>query len=297
MQENKEKNTATSKVTIALIQMKMDADPTKNREKAIARIKEAAKKGANIVALPEIFTSPYFPQDEKADAGKYAETIPGPTSDALARAARENKVVVVGGSIFEKDVKGGKARYFNTTAVFDETGKLLGTYRKLHIPHDPQFYEQNYFEAGDLGFKVFETRYGKLGTLICYDQWFPEAARTLALMDADIIFYPTAIGFVDGVEQTEGKWQDAWTTIQRGHAIANNVIVAAINRVGREKAMEFWGGSFVCSQFGTVLGLGKDKEEIVIATVDLDLKKNVREGWRFFYGRRPELYGKIVEKK
>ncbi|MEW6036262.1 MAG: nitrilase-related carbon-nitrogen hydrolase [Candidatus Micrarchaeota archaeon] len=277
---------------VALIQMSMSADKASNVSKAVKKIGEAAAKGAGIVCLPELFTSPYFPQEEKADAERFAESVPGPTTEALSKAAKQNKVIVVGGSVFERS----NGKLFNTTPVFDAGGRMLGTYRKMHIPHDPGFFEQNYFEKGDLGYKVFETRYGKLGTLICYDQWFPEAARTLALMGADMIFYPTAIGAVDGVVQTEGSWQEAWETVQRGHAIANAAAVCAVNRVGREGKTKFWGGSFICSQFGTILARGSDREEIVMADVGPELGKHVREGWRFFYNRRPETYDKLTER-
>ncbi|MDD5171648.1 MAG: carbon-nitrogen hydrolase [Candidatus ainarchaeum sp.] len=279
------------KVTLGLIQMAMSDEPAKNLAKAVKHIETAASRGAHVIALPELFTSPYFPQEEKADAVKYAEAIPGDTSAALSKVAKENDVIVVGGSIFEKD---GKS-FYNTSMVFDEKGKMLGKYRKMHVPHDPKFYEQNYFKPGDLGYKVFDTKYGKIATLICYDQWFPEAARIVSLMDADIIFYPTAIGLIYGTEQSEGSWQDAWTTVQRGHAIANGVAVASVNRIGREGGMQFWGGSFISSQFGTLLARGGDKEQIVMAQIDLSLGKDVKEGWRFFHNRRPETYGKITE--
>jgi agmatine deiminase len=179
--------------------------------------------------------------------------------------------------------------------VFDEKGKMLGRYRKMHIPHDPNFYEQSYFTPGD-GYRVFTTKHGRIAVLICYDQWYPEAARISALMGADILFYPTAIGLVEGVAQDEGDWQDAWTTVQRGHAIANGVAVAAVNRVGREGQMTFWGGSFVSSQFGTLLAKGGAKDELVLAKVDIGLGKRVREGWRFFHNRRPETYSRLLER-
>jgi agmatine deiminase len=278
------------KVTVGLIQMSMDADREKNVEKAIRMIGDAAAAGACIVCLPELFSSPYFPQTEKADASMFSEKVPGKTTSALSKAAAENKVVIVGGSIYESD----NGKLYNTTAVFDENGKALGKYRKMHIPHDPSFYEQDYFEPGD-GFKVFQTKHGKIGTLICYDQWFPEAARINALMGADIIFYPTAIGLVDGVEQVEGKWQDAWEGVQRGHAIANATAVCAVNRVGKEGKMKFWGGSFICSQFGTILARGDDKEGIILAEIDLGLGKAVKEGWGFFRNRRPEAYKSMTK--
>ena len=297
--------------------MSMSADKSANLAKAVRMIGDAAKEGADVVCLPELFNLSYFPQDERNNEIE-SEQIPGPTTEALARAAKANGVVVIGGSIFEKGKTGndGKTKKtYNTTAVFDETGKMLGAYRKVHVPHDENFYEKNYFEPGDLGFKVFETsgktqdsklktenakletRNWKLGTLICYDQWYPEAARSVALMGADIVFYPTAIGTVQGVEQTEGDWHNAWETVMRGHAIANGMIVAAVNRVGIERNMTFWGGSFVCDAFGKIIAKGSnDKEEVIIAKCDLEHGKSVREGWRFFHNRRPETYGQLVKK-
>jgi predicted amidohydrolase len=280
------------KITLGLVQMGMAADAAENRKRAIQGIKDAARRGANIICLPELFTSPYFPQDERSDADAFSETVPGQTTEALSAAAKENKAVVIAGSIYEKDGK----KLYNTAVVFDEAGKILGKYRKMHIPHDPNFFEQDYFAPGDLGYKVFETKYGRIAVLICYDQWFPEAARIVSLMGADMIFYPTAIGTVAGVEQAEGSWQDAWETVQRGHAIANGVAVAAINRAGGERKMKFWGGSFVSSQFGTLLAKAGDKDEVVIAEVDLSLGKAVKEGWRFFHNRRPNTYSRIIQK-
>ena len=277
------------KVKIALVQMEMSEDLDANLNKAIKFIREASKKGAQIVCLPEVFTSPYFPQEEKADGDRYAEKIPGKSHDLLSRAAKENKVVLVGGSIYEKP--------FNTAMVFDETGKLVGKYRKMHIPHDPGFYEKNYFEKGDLGYQVFDTKFGKIAVLICYDQWFPEAARIVSLMGADMIFYPTAIGTCDNIQQAEGKWQEAWEGVQRGHAIANGVVVAGVNRVGKEGKTTFWGGSFIYSQFGTLLVRGDGREGIVMAEIDTELGKFVKEGWRFFYNRRPESYTLITKKQ
>ncbi|MEK6979108.1 MAG: carbon-nitrogen hydrolase [Candidatus Micrarchaeota archaeon] len=306
-------------ITLGLIQMSMSTDKDANLAKAVRMIGEAAKKGADIVCLPELFNVVYFPQEEKAQVE--AEEIPGKTTAALAEAAKSNRVVIVGGSIFERDTteklgtRGKTTKNYNTTAVFDETGKMLGTYRKIHVPHDENFYEQNYFEPGDLGFKTFkiggktqnsrpetqnskqETENWKLATLICYDQWYPEAARSVALMGAEIVFYPTAIGTVQGIEQTEGDWHNSWETVMRGHAIANGMIVAAVNRVGTEGKMDFWGGSFVCDAFGKIIAKGsRDKEEVIIAKCDIDHGKSVRDGWRFFYNRRPETYGMLTKK-
>ena len=285
-----------AKITIGLVQMAMSPTPEQNLAHALDLISQAAKRGAQIVCLPELFTSQYFPQyeNEKHEAAKnFAETIPGKTTEALARAAQQNSIVLVGGSIYEKD----GSKLYNTSAVFDEKGKMLGKYRKMHVPHDDCFYEENYFSKGDLGFQAFDTKLGKISPLICYDQWFPEAARIAALSGAQIVFYPTAIGTVDGVGQAEGNWQDAWETAMRGHAIANAMVVAAANRVGREGKMEFWGGSFVCDAFGKTLARGGKGEEIVIAQIDSQHSKSVREGWRFFYHRRPDAYSKITEAK
>jgi len=281
-----------NEITLGLVQMSMTADKEKNLDKAVKMIVSASKKGAHIVCLPELFTSPYFPQEEAFDAKSIAEFIPGPTTDRLSQAAKENKVILVGGSVCEIY----KNKLFNTTVVFDQKGEAISKYRKMHIPQDPQFYEQNYFEKGDMNYQVIDTNIAKIGTLICYDQWYPEAARINSLMGADIIFYPTAIGTVDGVEQKEGSWQEAWENVQRGHAIANSVIISAVNRVGKEGRMNFWGGSFVADQFGKILVRGDNKEKVIIAKCNLDLGKDIREGWRFFYNRRPDTYQKILKK-
>lgn len=280
-----------NRLVLGLIQMAMSSDPEENRKKAIRMIHEASERGAQIVCLPELFTTLYFPREEKTDASGLAETIPGKTTEVLSKAAKENNVVVVGGSLYE--IEGG--RFYNTSVVFDETGRMIGKYRKMHIPQDPFFYEKNYFEESRDGFRVFQTKYGAIGVLICYDQWFPEAARVNALMGADVIFYPTAIGVPDGNTQEEGNWQEAWTAVQRGHAVANSVIVAAVNRVGKEGNMNFFGGSFVSDQFGKIVSEGGDQEKIIITEIDLDLSRQVREGWRFFFNRRPESYKKLIE--
>jgi agmatine deiminase len=281
-------------VTIGLVQMRMVQEPETNLRKAMRMIGEAAGKGAQIVCLPELFVTPYFPQyDTGADRRResvYNESIPGPTAEALSAAARDAEVVLIGGSLYERS----GTSLFNTTPVFDEEGTMLGIYRKTHIPHDEDFYEQSYFDRGDTGFQVFKTSRGRIAPLICYDQWYPEAARCAALQGADMAFYPTAIGTVEGIEQTEGDWQQAWENVMRGHAIANGMVVAACNRAGAEDLMEFWGGSFVIDAFGRTLARGSREEEIVLATVDMEHGEKVREGWRFFHNRRPECYGKIV---
>ena len=276
---------------IALVQMQMSVEKSENLLQALDKIREAAGKGADIVCLPELFTTPYFPQEEKADANSYAEEMPGETTNALSKAARENGVVLVGGSIYEKD---GKS-FYNSSTIFGEDGKMLAKYRKVHVPHDENFFEQNYFSAGS-EFVVVKTKFAEISPLICFDQWFPEAARECALGGAKIIFYPTAIGTVKGVAQAEGNWHHSWETVMRGHAIANSVIVCAANRVGTEGKITFWGGSFICDAFGKVLARGGSREEIVFAKVDLSHGKSIREGWKFFANRKPQTYKKIVGK-
>ncbi len=266
-----------------------------NLQHALSLIGKAAKKGAQIVCLPELFTTPYFAQHkkEKKHAKAFAEPIPGPTARALSKAAREYGIVLIGGSIYER----ANGKLYNTSPVFAPSGKLQGKYRKIHIPHDENFFEQDYFAPGNLGFQSFSTPFGKISPLICYDQWFPEAARSVALMGAQMVFYPTAIGTVKGISQAEGNWQVAWENVMRGHAIANGCIVAAVNRCGKEGKMSFWGGSFVCDAFGKTLARAGSKEEVLIVKVDLQHGKDVREGWRFFHNRRPEQYKKITDKK
>lgn len=283
------------KVKIGLIQMQMGSGRKENVARALSLVSKAAESGAKIVCLPELFNAPYFAQSKKkgGEADAWAEEIPGETTAALSGCAKKNRVVLVGGSIYEK---AGRHLY-NTSPVFSSGGKLLGIYRKTHIPHDPMYFEQDYFEKGDTGFTVFDTPFCKIAVLICYDQWFPEAARCAALAGAQIIFYPTAIGTVKGVEQAEGNWQDAWENAMRGHAIASCIPVAASNRAGNEGEMDFWGGSFVCNAFGKTLKRAGKGEEIVIAEIDLQHGKDVAEGWGFFRNRRPEAYGAITKKK
>lgn len=282
---------------LALVQMRMDQEREKNIEKALSFIRKASNDGANIVCLPELFDSRYFPQtprkkeeDERSNAIDYlTEKIPGETTRVLSESARENRIVLIGGSIFERGVKGA----YNTSVVFDDTGKMIGKYRKVHIPNDESFYEQDYFQPGS-SYPVFNTKFGRLGVLICFDQWYPEAARMMRLKGAEMIFYPTAIGRVKGIEEKEGDWRSSWEAVQRGHAIANSVVVASVNRVGKEGHMNFWGGSFVYDQFGTLLARGGSKEEEVLhADVDLSLQAEVEEGWGFLRNRKPETYSKI----
>jgi len=277
-------------VRIGLIQTRVAMDPASNVKKTVARIKAAARLGARVVCLQEIFNTRYFPADDKKDVAHLAETIPGPATTVLSKLAGELEVVIIV-PIFE--ISGG--RFFNSAVVIDADGTLLGTYRKIHIPHDPFFYEQSYFEPGNLGYKVFETRYLKLGVLICYDQWFPEAARATALLGADVLFYPTAIGHLKDDPLPPSDWISAWTTIQRGHAIANFVHVAAVNRVGREGQVQFWGSSFVSDAFGKVIRKAGSEEEILIADVDISQNARMREGWRFTKNRRPDTYGSLTK--
>jgi predicted amidohydrolase len=289
--------TMSKEVVLGLVQMSMAARVEDNLEKAERMLGKAADLGAQVVCLPELFATPYFPQYDTVK-GRMREdapcdAIPGRATEMLSAVARKNGILLVGGSIYERSAD----KLFNTSTVFDPRGNMLGAYRKTHIPHDEDFFEQSYFDPGDTGFKVFDTANGRVGVMICYDQWFPEAARINALLGAEMVLYPTAIGTAKGIEQAEGDWQEAWENVMRGHAIANGMVVAACNRVGEEGAMSFWGGSFVIDAFGKTLARGGNKEEIVLATVDLDHGKRVREGWRFFYNRRPECYGKLVEKR
>lgn len=269
----------------------MSEDAGLNLERTEALIRTCARDGARIICLQELFGARYFPQEPKKDFSHLAEPIPGETTRKMCALARELEVALIV-PLYEK---GEDGNLYNSAAVADADGKILGTYRKIHVPYDECFYEKEYFADGNLGFRVFQTRFAKIGVLICYDQWIPEAARSTALLGADIIFYPTAIGWVDGVESTEGDWHDAWETVQRGHAIANGVHVAAANRVGREGRIRFWGGSFVCDAFGTVLGRAGEGDEAMTVQVDLDMNREVREGWGFMRNRRPGEYGALTE--
>lgn len=278
-------------VTLGLIQMSMSDNKEENLSLSLKMIEAASRKGAQIVCLPELFATRYFPQEQRSSHAE-PERIPGPTSEFLSRAARKNNIVLVGGSVFEKS-DGGKK--YNTSLVFDQKGRILGKYRKVHIPEDESFYEQRYFSSGD-SFKVFKTPLAKIGVLICFDQWYPEPARIERLLGADILFYPTAIGTVRGIRQSEGNWKDAWESVQRGHAISNNMIVAAVNRVGTEKEMQFWGGSFVYDQFGKLLARGySNRDQVLVVECDLSLGKDVEEGWGFLRNRHPKTYSRLTE--
>ena len=282
-----------SNVKIGLVQMSCEKEQKPNLDKAIREIKVAAKNGAQIVCLQELFTSLYFCDVEDYDNFQLAEAIPGKTTDALGVVAKELNVVIIA-SLFEKRAEG---LYHNTTAVIDADGTYLGKYRKMHIPDDPAFYEKFYFTPGDLGYKVFQTKFAKIGVLICWDQWYPEASRITALMGAEILFYPTAIGWdVTQDEETNQDQYNAWQTIQRSHAVANGVPVVSVNRVGFEQdgAMKFWGGSFVANAQGKLKYLASHyKEETTV--VDLDLKESnyFRMHWPFLRDRRIDSYEPI----
>jgi len=282
-------------VNLGLIQMSCTEDKSANLEKAKQNIRKAADQGAQIIALQELFSSLYFCQTEDYEPFKLAEPIPGPTTEMFSELAKELGVVIVA-SLFEERAKG---LYHNTTAVIDADGSYLGKYRKMHIPDDPGFYEKFYFTPGDLGYKVFNTKFAKIGVLICWDQWYPEAARLTALKGAEILIYPTAIGWSKQEPEMEVrlKQHQAWETIQRSHAIANGVFVAAINRVGTEDDLEFWGQSFLSSPFGEILSKSPtDEEHIVVASCDLSQIEFYRQHWPFLRDRRIESYNDINQR-
>ncbi|MCH8313456.1 MAG: carbon-nitrogen hydrolase [Nitrospinae bacterium] len=279
-------------IIIGLIQASCSVDPSKNLQDTIQKISSASAKGAQIICLQELFRSRYFCQMEDAELFSLAETIPGPTTNVLCDlAAKLENVIIV--PLFEKRTEG---IYHNTAVVIDADGSIVGKYRKMHIPDDPCFHEKFYFTPGDSGFKSFSTRYGRVGVLICWDQWFPEAARLTALSGAQFLFYPTAIGFQDADAGEAEKQISAWETVQRGHAIANGVFLASANRVGTEDALTFWGRSFICNPFGVVLAqAGQDDDEILIAACDLSQIETTRQNWPFFRDRRIDAYQDIVK--
>lgn len=276
--------------------MSCSANPEENLQKAIEKIREAANDGAQIVCLQELFRSLYFCDVEDYDNFKLAEAIPGPSTDALSKVAKELGVVIIA-SLFEKRAEG---LYHNTTAVIDADGSYLGKYRKMHIPDDPAYYEKFYFTPGDLGYKIFKTKFATIGVLICWDQWYPEGARITALMGAEILFYPTAIGWATSQdEETNSEQFNAWQTIQRSHAVANGVHVVSVNRVGFEQngAMNFWGGSFIANPFGRVLYQGShDKEEVNVLEIDLKKTDRYRTHWPFLRDRRIDSYAPITKR-
>ena len=282
-------------VKVGLVQMSCTADVNDNLAKAIAKTREAAAQGAQIVCLQELFKSLYFCDVEDHANFSLGEAIPGPTTDVLSELAKELGIVIIA-SLFEKRAPG---LYHNTTAILDADGSYLGKYRKMHIPDDPGYYEKFYFTPGDLGYKVFQTKFGQLGVLICWDQWYPEAARITSLMGAEILFYPTAIGW-DVNEQDPAISQEqynAWQTIQRSHSVANGVYVVSVNRVGREADQQFWGGSFVSNPFGSLMYLAShDQEETKVIELDLDKTEYYRTTWPYLRDRRIDSYQPITKR-
>jgi len=294
-----------NKFRVGLIQMSCGPDPDANLEKAAERVCEAARQGAEVICLPELFRAQYFCQREDIALFDLAETIPGPSTEKLGAVAREEKVVVVA-SLFERRAAG---LYHNTAAILEKDGHVAGLYRKMHIPDDPLYYEKFYFTPGDLGFRAFDTSAGRIGTLVCWDQWYPEGARITAMKGANVLFYPTAIGWHPHEKEEFGTAQyDAWQTIQRSHAIANGVYVAAVNRVGVEHGdilgnrvegpgLEFWGGSFLADPFGRVIAQAPhDREDILIGEIDLAKMEDTRRNWPFLRDRRIDAYAPIVNR-
>ena len=275
-------------LTVALIQMEIKPDRDENLKTALARVKTAAQNGAQIICLPELFRTRYFPQHVGVHVDQFAESVPGESTEVFARLAREYAAVIIV-PVFERSPSG---TFYNTAVVIDADGSLHAPYHKIHIPQDPGFFEKCYFYPGE-HYSVHSTRYGRIAVLICYDQWFPEAARCVALDGAEIIIYPTAIGNPCTEPPGEGDWQEAWELIQRSHAIANSVHVAAVNRVGQEGDIRFFGGSFICDAFGKLLAHAGEKEEIVVAHIDVGMNTAVRDSWGFFRNRRPDTYGSV----
>ncbi|MGH7526528.1 MAG: carbon-nitrogen hydrolase [Gemmatimonadales bacterium] len=284
-------------VTLGLVQMRCTLDPEENLRKALGGVRQAAARGAQSVCLQELFRSQYFPQTEDHRHFDLAEPVPGPSTAALGPLAAELGVVIVA-SLFEKRAEG---LYHNTAAVIDADGRYLGKYRKMHIPDDPQYYEKFYFTPGDLGFRSWDTRFGRIGVLVCWDQWYPEAARLTAMSGAQILFYPTAIGWLPAEKQEHGAQQQAaWETIQRSHGIANGVYVCAVNRVGHEGdpagGIEFWGGSFVSDPGGRVLVKGGTGEEVLVVECDLSKVGASRTHWPFLRDRRVDAYQGLTQR-
>jgi len=282
------------KVQVGLVQMTCTADKQENLEKAISRVRDAAARGAQIVCLQELFTSLYFCNVENYDNFGLAESIPGSSTQVLEKVAAELNVVIIA-SLFEKRTQG---IYHNTTAVIDADGQYLGKYRKMHIPDDPAYYEKFYFTPGDTGYRVFDTKFAKIGVLICWDQWYPEAARITSLMGAEILFYPTAIGWaLTQDDETNDEQYQAWQTIQRSHSVANGLPVVSVNRVGQEAEMQFWGGSFVTNAFGKVLyQASHDQEEVHVQELDLNKTDAYRVHWPFMRDRRIDSYQPITQR-
>jgi N-carbamoylputrescine amidase len=298
-------NLAPETFRVGLVQMSCGPEPEQNLQRALDRVADAAFRGAQVVCLPELFQTQYFCQREDASLFDLAEAIPGPTSEKLGEAARKHEIVLVA-SLFEKRAPG---LYHNTAATFDSNGELRGLYRKMHIPDDPLYYEKYYFTPGDLGYRAHNTNFGRVGTLVCWDQWYPEGARLTALQGAEVLFYPTAIGWHPAEKDEFGAAQyDAWQTIQRAHAIANGVYVAGVNRVGHEDGdirgnratgpgLEFWGGSFLADPFGRIVTKASHTDqEILIAEIDPALLEDTRRNWPFLRDRRIDAYTPITSR-
>lgn len=285
-----------SRVNIGIVQMSCVASKQQNMDKAISKIREAASKGAQIVCLQELFSSLYFCDVEDYENFKLAEEIPGPTTNLFCKLSEELNIVIIA-SLFEKRAQG---IYHNTTAVTDADGTYLGKYRKMHIPDDPAYYEKFYFTPGDLGFKTFKTKFANIGVLICWDQWYPEGARITSLMGAEILFYPTAIGWAKSQDESTNTEQfNAWQTIQRSHAVANGVHVVSVNRVGTEQngEMKFWGGSFISNPFGTLLyNASHTEEEVAVIEIDTEKTESYRTHWPFMRDRRIDAYEPITKR-
>jgi N-carbamoylputrescine amidase len=279
-------------IKIGLIQTKVGDDPDDNLEKTAAFIRKAARKGAEVVCLQELFAHRYFAQIKDDKFFDLAERIPGRLSQFLSECAAANKVLLIGGSIYER---GDDGKFYNTTLIYDARGSLAGKYRKMHIPHDPNYYEQHYFAPGDLGYLQVKIGKAVVAPLICYDQWYPEAARVNAIQGAQIIFYPTAIGWFKELKRDEPFSAKRWEAAMRGHASLNGIFVAAVNRVGREGGLKFWGGSFVADPFGEVIARAShSKEEVLLAGIDLSRIQVSQEGWGFLNNRRPHTYTDLV---
>ena len=288
------RKTKKDSVTLGLIQMSTGENPADNLAKAVERTAAAAKRGAQIICLQELFRSRYFCQSESHRNFRLAESIPGPTTEALSSLAAARKIVIVA-SVFERRASG---IYHNTAVIIDADGSIAGVYRKMHIPDDPLYYEKFYFTPGDLGFPSFQTRYARVGALVCWDQWFPEGARAAALSGAQILIYPTAIGWIPNEPKLIARQQrDAWELIQRSHAVANGVYVASVNRVGREGKIKFWGHSFVAGPFGEIIAqAGGAREEILLADCNLGKTEEIRQSWPFLRDRRIDAYGPLLSR-
>jgi len=289
-----------SKYTVGLVQLSFSDNPNDNLKKTLSWVEKAAKQGAQVICLPELYRSQYFCQKEDSSLFDLAETIPGVSTEAFQKAAMKLNVSIIV-PLFEKRAPGV---YHNSAVVIDADGEVLGIYRKMHIPDDPAYYEKYYFTPGDLGFKSFKTKFGNVGTLICWDQWYPEGARLTALKGAEVLFYPTAIGWHPTEKERYGAAQkDSWITIQRSHAISNGVYVASVNRIGLEKTIpgtdgiQFWGSSFICDPQGVILtSASEDKEEILLADIDINHIETIRRNWPFLRDRRIDAYGEITKR-